>query len=96
MSPVSLWQEVISGDGEAADRTELGILQFVLSELLIFAFLCTPRPSSRYHSFISHPFAGMEHRFFYFINDTLHLFCLIKCCLFIHYSINIYWVPPRY
>ena len=89
MSPISLWQEVISGDGEAVDRTELGILQSLLFELIAFVFLCTTRPSSHYHTLIFHPFVGMEHRFFSIINDTLYLFCLIKSCLLIYYLINI-------
>lgn len=50
VSPISLWQEVISGEGEAADRRELGILQSVLFELLIFVFRRTPRPSSLYQT----------------------------------------------
>ena len=95
MSPISLWQEVISGDGEAVDRTELGILQSVLFELLAFVFLCTARPSSHYHTLIFHPSVGTEHRLFSIINDTLYLFCLIRSCLFIHYLIIIEWVPSR-
>ena len=87
MSPISLWQEVISGDGEAVERTEVGILQSVLFELLAFVFLCTARPSSHYHILIFHPFVGMEHRFFSVINDTLCLFCLIKSCLFIQHIV---------
>ena len=39
LSPISLWQEVISGEGEAGDRTELGILHSVLFELLLLLSL---------------------------------------------------------
>lgn len=96
VSPISLWQEVISGEGAAADRTQLGILHLVLFEHLIFVFAFTPRPSSFYHTFILHPTAWMEHEFFCIIKHTLHAFILIQGYSFIHYSIKIYWVPPRY
>lgn len=72
------------------------VLHLVLSEFLIFVFPRMPRPSSLCHPFILHPPARMQHEFFYIINDALLIFSLIKGYLFIHYWINIYWVPSRY
>lgn len=74
VSPISSWQEVISGGGEAADRTEFGIWHFVPFEhSLIFVFPCTPRPSSLYQSFVLHLLAWVERDFFYILNDTFEL-----------------------
>lgn len=38
----------------------------------------------------------MEHELFCIIKHALHAFILMKGYSFIHYSIKIYWVPPRY
>lgn len=55
LSPISLWQEVISGRGEATDRTEFGIFHlFSWSSLYLFFHACPGQalsitPSSYIH-----------------------------------------------
>lgn len=53
VSPISLWQEVISGEGEAADRTELGILWFILRGAPNICFLYMPRLCSGSHHLLA-------------------------------------------